>query len=418
MARATVPAPVTAAPAGRPRRAAIAALEVPAFRALWFSGWAWHITRWMAIFLCSYLVNDLTGSPFAVQATGAMFFAPMFFGGAFAGVVADRFDRRRTIQRQLLVLIPLAILMGVLVLTDAIRAWMVFPFMLAVGVGGVVDMTSRRALAYEIAGEERATNALALETLAMSGGTSLGGLFGGAVVDVLGMGQAFLLIAALYGLAFLLLLRVPSTQHARTAKDAASPLADLREGLHGVLGSPALVSILGVTVIMNFFYYSHMPLTPVFADRMGVGATLAGLLSSGQGLGMMIGSLALAARPAGRRGAVYLGGSVLALSFLLLFTTLQVYPVALLLLIAAGVGSAGFGTMQGVLVMTASGPELRGRAMGVLSMAIGSLPFGALALGAAAQVTSPPFAVGTSVILGFGVLAAWTIRRPQALRMR
>src|SRR5229473_1211075 len=97
------------------RGGTFAALAVPSFGLLWASGWFWNATRWMSVFLCSYLVNDLTGSPFLVQLVGAAFFAPMFLGGAIAGTVADRFDRRRTMARQLVALTPIALLMGVLV---------------------------------------------------------------------------------------------------------------------------------------------------------------------------------------------------------------------------------------------------------------------------------------------------------------
>ena len=81
----------------RARPGTFAAMSVPYYPRLWVTGLLWNLTRWMAIFLCSYLVNRLTHSPFYVQLVGASFFAPMFFGGATAGVISDRLDRRRTI---------------------------------------------------------------------------------------------------------------------------------------------------------------------------------------------------------------------------------------------------------------------------------------------------------------------------------
>jgi MFS family permease len=153
-----------------------------------------------------------------------------------------------------------------------------------------------------------------------------------------------------------------------------------------------------------------MPLVPVFADDMGVNALLAGVLSGASGLGMMIGSFAWAAWPVQRRGLLYLVGCVLAMAFLFTFAAIQWYPAALVLLIGAGFGSSAFGTMQGVLVMTTAQPEMRGRAMGVLSMAIGSLPFGMIGLGLIAQATDPALAVMISVAAGFLVVAVWTVR--------
>lgn len=395
----------------------LAALEVPAFGWLWASGWCWNATRWMSIFLCSYLVNRLTGSPFLVQLVGAVFFAPMFLGGVFAGAVADRFDRRSTILRQLLFLIPLAVLMGVVVVSGAVEAWMTYPFVLAVGLGGVVDMTSRRALVFDLVGDARATNAIALESLSMAGGTTLGALFGGAVINFVGLGEAFFLIAVLYVASYVLLLRVPSPPAVRSGA-RVSMRRDLAEGLRAVRESEALIGILGVTVIVNLFYFSFMPLVPVFADDMGVNALLAGVLASGTGLGMMLGSFAWAAWPSPHRGALYVGGSVAAMLFLFAFAALQWYPIALVLLVAAGFGSSAFGTMQAVLVMTTAGPEMRGRAMGILSMAIGSLPFGMIGLGLVAQATSPAPAVMLSVVAGLVVVALWMARYPRVWSLR
>lgn len=406
-----------ASPVGA-RGGAFAAMAAPGFARLWASGWCWASTRWMGVFLCSYLVDDLTGSPLLVQLVGAAIFAPMFFGGAFAGVVADRFDRRGTILRNLLVLTPVALLMGVVVVGGAVEVWMVYPFMLLVGVGGVVDMTSRRALIYDLVGHERATNALALETLSMSGGTTLGAAFGGAVVNFFGVGQCFFLIAALYVASYVLLAGVPSPPASRTNSGASSALEDLREGVRFLRQSPALQSILGVTVIMNLFYFSFMPMVPVFAREMEVNALLAGILTGATGLGMMLGSFLWAARDPRHRGLVYVGGCAWAMAFLLLFAAVQWYPAALFFLVLAGIGSSGFGTMQGVLVMVAAGPEMRGRAMGLLSMAIGGLPFGMIALGALAQATNPAPAVMLSVVAGVAVLAAWCWRYPASLRLR
>lgn len=182
------------------------------------------------------------------------------------------------------------------------------------------------------------------------------------------------------------------------------------EGLRAVRASRALVGILGVTVIMNLFYFSFMPLVPVFAEEMDVNALLAGVLAGASGLGMMLGSFAWAAWPVQRRGLLYIAGSVLGMAFLFAFAAVQWYPAALLLLIGAGFGASAFGTMQGVLVMTTALPEMRGRAMGMLSMAIGSLPFGMIGLGLIAQATHPAPAVMISVGAGFVVMAAWTVR--------
>jgi predicted MFS family arabinose efflux permease len=287
-----------------------------------------------------------------------------------------------------------------------------------VGVGGVVDWTSRRALIFDVVGESRAPNALALEMVSLSGGTTLGALFGGAVIEFLGEAQAFLLMALLYGACFVLLLGVPTPKHRVGAAAGGSVFRDAIEGIRAIGRSQALIGVLSVTVVMNFFYFSFTPMVPVFADRLEVSALFAGVLASANGFGMMTGSLLWAALDVHRRGLLYVAGSFGAMGFLLFFAAVPWYPSAVLFVMLAGLAASAFGTMQGVLTMMAAEPEMRGRAMGVLGMAIGTLPFGMVFLGLLAQLTSPPAAVVLSVLGGVLVLAAFVIRYPAVIRLR
>jgi predicted MFS family arabinose efflux permease len=402
-----------------PRGGPLASLAVPSFPLLWASGFLWNLTRWMAIFLGSYLVNDLSGSPFLVQLAGSAFFAPMLFGGVVAGVVADRFDRRRTLLNQLFLLTAVAAAMCVIVASGAVQTWMIYPFMAAVGLGGVIDLTSRRALVYDLVGEERVTNALALESLGSSLGNMLGAATGGAIIQFVGIGEAFGLIAVCYAGAFVLLLGVPRpVQRAAATETRASLVDDLRAGLRYVLHDRTLISLLGVTVLVNLFFFSFLPIVPVFADRLDVGPFLTGVLVSGMGIGMVIGSLAIAAFSSRRRGLLYVGGAFVAMALLLGFALVPVYWIALLCLIIAGTGMAGFATMQSVLVMAAAGAAMRGRAMGILSMAIGALPIGMIGLGLAAEGIGPVAGVSLSVTIGLAAMVVWLLIRPESAHMR
>ncbi len=154
-----------------------------------------------------------------------------------------------------------------------------------------------------------------------------------------------------------------------------------------------------------------------FAERLEVNALLTGVLASANGLGSMVGAFFLAGRTNLRRGLVYVGGSCLAMSLLFVFASATWYPLALVALLLAGIGSAGFGTMQSVLVMTSAEPEMRGRALGLMSMAIGTLPFAMIGLGLIAQQTNAGLAVRISVVAGLLVLALWHVIRPESARL-
>ena len=112
---------------------ALAALEVPWFSSLWVGGALWNLSRWGAAFLCAYYVNDVTDSPRLVQLTGSAIWAPLLIGGAIGGLLSDRFNRRFTMLVMLVVTAPLTAVVAVLVATDSIAVWMVYPYLVITG---------------------------------------------------------------------------------------------------------------------------------------------------------------------------------------------------------------------------------------------------------------------------------------------
>jgi MFS family permease len=396
---------------------ALASLRVRHYPVLWASGGIWNITRWMTIFLGSYLVDQLTDSPLLVQLVGTSFFLPMFVGGLAAGVIADRFDRRRTVVRQLTVLVPVAAAMSLVVLTGHVHVWMVYAFVLAVGVGQVVDMTNRRALVHDIVGDRLLGNAMALEALSMAAGNMLGALTGGAVIGLLGEGQAYGLVAVFYVVCLTMMSRVPSAPALVTRVERPQLREDLSAAVRALPSNRPLVSLLGVTFLVNLLFFAYMPLVPVLAKRFHVGPFLTGALASGTGLGMLIGSILMVVFDPPRRGRIYVIGAFGGMACLIVFAMMRLYPVALLVLVVTGIASAGFASVQSALVMQVASADMRGRAMGLLSMAIGALPFGMLMLGFVAEAVGAATAVVVSAGVGIVVLALWLLRYPEVTRI-
>ncbi len=150
---------------------------------------------------------------------------------------------------------------------------------------------------------------------------------------------------------------------------------------------------------------------PVFAKGLGVNAFWTGVLGSAAGYGSLVGACLIAT--ADRRAwrvRLYAGGVGLSLSALIVFAVAAAYPLALAGLLVAGVGTAGFSTMQATLVLSVSEERVRGRVMGVLSMAIGSLPLAMFALGAIAEAAGAAPAVASSGLRGLVALAlCWIV---------
>lgn len=393
---------------------AFSPLRAPHFPKVYIAGWIWNAVRWALSFLGAYVANRLTGSPRMVQLTGTFMWGPLLLAGLIGGAVSDRFDRRLTVLLQLGVMIPLTALMGVLALTNRLRIWMIFSFMLVVGVGWVVDMTVRRAMIYDLVGADQINGAMALEMLSSAAGMAIGALVGGSVIQALGVGQAYFVVMGSLVAALIVMALVPSTPRAIDTERPPPFFATVAEGFRMLPTNLALVSILGITVLVDFFHFSFVPIVQVIGSRVGASPSAIGLISAATGVGMMIGSYWVAAWPP-HRGRAYVFGSMAACVLLLGLATVKSYPVILFSALVAGVAMGLFGSTQIALAITSTTAEMRGRAMGLLSMAIGALPLGMYALGELAEAIGAPAALVAFNLAGLIGLLVWVRVRPEVL---
>ena len=184
-------------------------LRVPGFKLLITSSVLWHMTRWSGLFSCGYLVARMTDAPFLNQLVGASLLAPMLVGGMVAGSFSDRVDRRRFVLTTQMLLLPVSLVMFAVVRWGLVEVWMVFPFMLALGCGGLVNMTAQRPLVYETVGPEFAARALTIEAVGVGASSVFGSLVGGSLIAAVGMGAAFLFLPMALLVSAILLTRVP-----------------------------------------------------------------------------------------------------------------------------------------------------------------------------------------------------------------
>ncbi|MFT7600024.1 MAG: putative MFS family arabinose efflux permease [Acidimicrobiales bacterium] len=394
------------------------ALAVAGYRLILASGWFWQMARWGVSFVGAFLANDLTGSARLVQLTGVAIWAPLLFGGVIGGVVSDRFDRRLTLIVQFLVVIPLAIGLGLLSMADRLQLWMVYPFMVTIGISWVIDMTSRRALIYDLVGAKAIDHAMSLEMLSSSTGLAMGALLGGTAIQAIGIDAAFIAVGAMLALSLGLFLMVPRAPQPKAMPSRGGGLAEVAAGFRMLKTERGLLSVLGVTAAVNMFFFSFTPLVQVVGSRLDVGPALLGLLAAMVGFGMMTGAiLMLTLRPV-RRGRAYVIGSSVAFTMALGFVATNSYVVTAAFLYLAAIGMGFFGATQGVLVMASVDDERRGRALGLLSMAIGVLPIGMIMLGELAEVLGVRAGIAIFVVTGAMLMTVWLSIRPEALAMQ
>jgi MFS family permease len=295
---------------------------------------------------------------------------------------------------------------------------MVYPFELAYGFGGMVNMTAQRTLLFRIAGPLRSTRVLNTELAGMASAMMLGPLIGGITIANFGLGVAFCVPVALLGcsapLLWLSTRRVPA-QPAVVPHAAATAAGNAAWQV--VRSSRPLAVILLVTMICNLCYFAFTPLVPVIAKHLGAGAAMAGVIGATAGIVQLVVAAALVVHPMRHPIAAYTVGVALCLCGLGILSYTPVLTVALLALGVAGVGQALFGSTQATLPFTAVAPHERAAALGLITTTIGlALPTGMVVLGVASSLFGPQLAMLLSALVGLVALAATLLGNRQLMK--
>jgi MFS family permease len=380
-------------------------LAVPDFRRLWLAGLAVSVARWLEMLVMAVVVFDATGSAFLVASMTLLRLAPMGLFGVLLGVMADRVPRRTALLGVLAMQAMAVGALALLALGGVLAVWHVAIACFIGGLGWAADNPVRRMLVGQSVGASRMVNAMSLDVVANNASRIAGPVLGGTLLALLGPGQAFSLSLLLYLLAIAAAFGIAGGRRAMGQTRGVPVLREMRESFGLARREPRLRGILVVTVVFNLFAWPCSSMVPVIGQAsLGLGPKGIGVLASMDGLGALLGAMLIGTvvRPGWHAGA-YVGGTALFLLMLLAFAAAPGPGWAAVALVAMGVGGAGFATMQATLTYLSVPPEQRGRALGVLSTAIGTGPIGFLQLGILAELIGAPAA--TALIAVQGLLA-------------
>lgn len=331
---------------------------------------------WMQTVAQAWLVLRLTGSGVALGVTTALQFLPMLVLGPWAGVIADRSDKRRLLLATQSAAGSLALVLGVLTATGAVQLWMVFLLALGLGLVNAFDMPARQSFVYEMVGPEHLTNAVGLNSTVMNAGRLVGPAVGGVVIATLGLATCFLLNALSYAAVLAALAAMRAGELHRT-EPVARQHGQLLEGLRYVWVTPALRTPLLMLAVIGTLTYEFQVSLPILATfTFGAGAEGYGALLSAMSAGAVIGGLVLAGRmtPSHRgvgRAAAAFGLLVLLASGMpTLTTTAVVMPLV-------GAASIAVITLTNATLQLTADPQMRARVIALYGVAfLGSTPIG------------------------------------------
>ncbi len=386
------------------------ALQDPTFRRLLAAAGLYYIYRTTELTVLSWLVLQITESPFAVALVGVSRIAPMVLFGLFAGSLSDRVPRKRLMATAQAVTLAVAAAMCGVLITGHQQAWQAFAAIFVTGTAWAIDYSSRRALISDIFSGNALTNATSLDSGLITGSNMIGPLFGTTLIHFASFGGAYVGIAVLMACALLLTLslRVPPAPSADASHITA--LQHLTEAARLMGSNRTLLAVVLLTAVFNCFGFPFMQMVPVIGkDFLGTNAVGYGLLVSAVGAGSLVGSAIIASAQPAKKGNAYSLGAVLFMVAAMAFAWSPSYGLSLALMLVAGFGLAGMSVMQPVMALEAVGPRLRGRAMGAVSLGIGIQAPGMLLMGTVAQAIGPRQSVAGMALIG--VLVVFLHRR-------
>jgi MFS family permease len=340
-------------------------------------------------------MHRLTDSPFMLGLLGFTQFLPVTMLSLWAGVVADRVDKRKLIFLTQSLALVQAVVLAVLVSLGVAEPWMVLVLAFMFGAVSAFDLPARQSFLIELVGKADLTNAIALNSAAFNAARVVGPAIAGTLVASVGEGPCFWINAASYVVVLTMLSRLSVPGRVADPDRTRDALRTLVDGVRYAWATRPIRNLLLLLGVTSGFGFQYMILLPVYADDiLRSGATGYGLLVSAFGVGSLL-SVVLMTRRLDRWGLRrnLLIGLCVAGAGMLGFAWSRVMPLALAMGFLAGFGLILYVATTNTLLQITTEDRYRGRVMSLYTlMFIGVSPVGALSAGWIAQRWSAPIA--------------------------
>ena len=365
----------------------------------------------------SWLVYRLTNSAFLLGLVGFTSQIPLFLLTPFAGVLADRMNRRRVlVVTQTLAMIQ-AFVLTVLVLTGTTAVWHIMCLSVFLGIVDAFDMPIRQSFMVEIVQKKDLGSAIALNSSIVNCAQLLGPSIAGILIASMGEGMCFLLNGVSYLFVIVSLIAMKITRKEMEERDI-HVLEEIKEGFLYAFGFGPIRFILLLLALTSLVGIPYRVMMPIFAkDILQGGPHTLGFLMAGAGVGALTGSIYLASRKGvpGLEKWIALAAGFFGIG-LVGFSRSHVFWLSLVLVLLTGFGMMVQMASSNTVLQTVVEEDKRGRVMSLYAMAIrGMAPFGSLLVGGAASKIGAPNTLmisGLLCILGSAIFA----RKLPALR--
>ncbi|HEY1571833.1 MAG TPA: MFS transporter [Pseudonocardiaceae bacterium] len=351
---------------------------------LWVSGtvvsntgtWVQRTSQdWLVLTVLTHHSGLATGITTGLQ------FAPLLFFSPQAGVLADRFPKRRLLFITQSLMGFSALLIGLLVVTGVVRLWEVFACALLLGCGTALDNPVRQSFVSEVVPRSDVASAVSMNSASINAARLIGPGVAGLIIAAWGTGPGFLINAASFVAVLIALARMRPQDMYRSDRLPRGK-GQIREGLRFVRQRPDLLLIFVMTGLVGTFAMNFQITNALMASgAFHRGAREYGLLGSAMAIGCLAAAVLNARREQPRLRLLIIAEAGLGACMVVgaLLPTYFLYAVSLVFM---GLGSITVLNSCNIAVQLSTPAHLRGRVLSLyLAIQIGTTPIGAPIVG-------------------------------------
>jgi MFS family permease len=386
------------------------------FRLFFFGQLISQVGNWLTLVAQTLLVLKLTDSGVALGVLAAAQFGPILVLGPWAGLVADRSDKRRLLLIVQTLAMVQSFTLAALAATGSPPVGAIYLVAMFGGVTMAFDNPTRRSFVVEMVPPDDIPNAVGLNSALMTSSRVVGPALAGLLVTTVGYAWAFFGDGVSYFavLAGLLMMR-PS--ELRPAPVTPKAKGQVRAGFRYIRSVPELFVPMAMMAVVGTLSYNFPTVFPLFVTRdLGGSASAFTILFSLVSVGSLVGALITARRV--DIGVRHVG--VAAVAYGATLAVMAVVPgllSALALGLVLGFFSISFIVSSTAIVQVRAAPEMRGRVLALQAMLfLGSTPIGGPIVGWVAEEFGARWsiALGAVAALGAGAWGLAAVRRAPA----
>jgi MFS family permease len=391
-------------------------LSEPQFRAFVLGMLFTYVPMTMQMVTTGYLAYLIAGRATDLGLVAMAWGVPGLALTLFAGVAADRYDRRSILLVTQLLIGFQTVVVALLIQLGLIQIWHLVVSALVQGTLFAFNMPARQGALPDVVPERYLANAVAVNNSFFNVCRIVGPALAGVMIAIpwVGMAGVYYLMGASFILSSLALLRVHLPRRASSTR--RSVLVEIGAGFRYIWSRPALWVMILMAFAFVGFGMPYANLLPVYAvSVLGVDSAGLGILMTAQGIGALIGSLALGALAEYPRKALMQLAAAVTFGVLVVLLGLTAsFPLALALMVLVGGAGNLYMSLNNTLLMLNSHREFLGRVMSVYMFTFSIMPLMVLPFGASADlfgVQTTLAAQGIVVVLCMALIAVFAPRR-------